>query len=106
MIEEPSTRTSHALLIRQAALASRRAFERQLGTREITAPQAFVLLAVAARDDTNLISLVIDTGIDRSTMSDIARRLEKQGWLRRRRSRDDARAVFGAAHRDWRASLA
>jgi DNA-binding MarR family transcriptional regulator len=53
-----------------------------------------VLLAVAARDDANLISLVIETGIDRSTMSDIVRRLVKQGWLRRRRSRDDARAVL------------
>jgi DNA-binding MarR family transcriptional regulator len=94
MIEDPATRASRALLIRQAALASQRAFERQLGAIEITAPQAFVLLAIAARDDANLISLVTDTGIDRSTMSDIVRRLVKQGWLRRRRSRDDARAVL------------
>jgi DNA-binding MarR family transcriptional regulator len=31
------------------------------------------------------------TGIDRSTMADIVRRLVKRGWLSRRRTRQDAR---------------
>jgi DNA-binding MarR family transcriptional regulator len=94
MIEETSSQTLTAHLIHRAAVVARREFERHLGASAITAPQAFVLLAVAARDNANLMTLAADTGIDRSTMSDIVRRLVKRGLLTRQRSREDTRAVL------------
>lgn len=36
--------------------------------------------------------IVERTGIDRSTLADVVRRLQKKGWLQRRRTREDARA--------------
>jgi DNA-binding MarR family transcriptional regulator len=51
-----------------------------------------VLLGVAHSDDPSQTDLVETTGIDRSTLADLARRLVKKGLLQRRRSRQDARA--------------
>ena len=40
----------------------------------------------------NQTQLVERTGIDRSTLADVVRRMLKKGMLQRRRTRDDARA--------------
>ena len=59
---------------------------------DVTPRQLAVLLAVAKNEGVNQNSLVEATGIDRSTMADIVRRLVKRELLKRRRTRKDTRA--------------
>lgn len=58
----------------------------------ITPSQATVLLALSGRDDPSQSDLVKDTGIDRSTMADVVKRLVKKGLVERKRRKTDARA--------------
>lgn len=58
---------------------------------ELTPRQYVVLRAVAESDDPSQTTLVEKTGIDRSTLADIVRRLVERGLLQRRRTRRDAR---------------
>jgi MarR family transcriptional regulator, temperature-dependent positive regulator of motility len=67
-------------------------FACRLGHRDLTPRQFAVLVAVGARDGATQSLITEDTGIDRSTMVDVVRRLIKRGYLHRRRSRTDARA--------------
>lgn len=72
----------------------------QIGTEKFAAEypgdlrprQLIVLRAVEAAPGVSQTSLVEATGIDRSTMSEIAKRLLRRGLLKRRRSKMDARA--------------
>jgi DNA-binding MarR family transcriptional regulator len=59
---------------------------------ELTPRQLAVLLAVAGNDGGNQQELADTTGIDRSTMADIVRRLLRRGLLERRRTAEDKRA--------------
>ncbi len=65
-----------------------------LAHRDLTPRQFAVLVAVAARESATQTTITDDTGIDRSTMVDVVRRLMKRGLLQRRRSRSDARAYI------------
>jgi DNA-binding MarR family transcriptional regulator len=49
-------------------------------------------VTVAANEGLSQTGLVERTGIDRSTLADIVRRMLKKGLLQRRRTREDARA--------------
>ena len=60
--------------------------------REITARQAQVLQAIAKNNGANQTELVLATGVDRSTLSDVCRRLGRKGLIGRRRSQQDTRA--------------
>lgn len=64
--------------------------EMQLG--DLTPRQYAVLVSVAANEGLSQTDLVASTGIDRSTLADIVRRMLKKGLLQRRRTREDARA--------------
>ncbi|OYW52895.1 MAG: hypothetical protein B7Y80_19285 [Hyphomicrobium sp. 32-62-53] len=57
----------------------------------ITSRQLSILYAVDTLDKPTQKQIVAVTGIDRSTVSDIAARLVKRGWLSRRRDPTDAR---------------
>jgi DNA-binding MarR family transcriptional regulator len=59
---------------------------------DLTPRQFAVLLTVAQREGLSQTDLVEVTGIDRSTLADIVRRMLKKGLLQRRRTREDARA--------------
>jgi DNA-binding MarR family transcriptional regulator len=59
---------------------------------DLTPRQLVVLTAVAGNDGASQTDLVNSTGVDRSTMADIVRRLLRKGLLQRRRTREDARA--------------
>jgi DNA-binding MarR family transcriptional regulator len=50
-----------------------------------------VLLTVEANEDISQTGLVDATGIDRSTLADVVRRLTTRGWLVRKRTKHDAR---------------
>jgi DNA-binding MarR family transcriptional regulator len=58
----------------------------------LTPRQLAVLITVAQNEGLSQTGLVERTGIDRSTLADIVRRLLKKGLLQRRRTKEDARA--------------
>lgn len=58
----------------------------------MTPRQFAVLYTVAQNEGLSQTSLVDKTGIDRSTLADIIRRMLKKGLLQRRRTKEDARA--------------
>lgn len=59
---------------------------------DLTPRQFAVLLTVSQNEGLSQTDLVLLTGIDRSTLADIVRRMLKKGLLQRRRTREDARA--------------
>lgn len=63
-----------------------------MGVDELTPRQYAILLTVAQHEGLSQTSLVEKTGIDRSTLADIIRRLLKKGLIQRRRTKEDARA--------------
>jgi DNA-binding MarR family transcriptional regulator len=50
-----------------------------------------MLSVVAEREGLGQIDIVAATGIDRSSVADLARRLVSRGWLQRRRTKKDTR---------------
>ncbi len=59
---------------------------------DLTPRQFAILLTVAQNEGLSQTHLVEQTGIDRSTLADVIRRMLKKGLLQRRRTREDARA--------------
>ena len=59
---------------------------------KMTVRQAVVLKAVLDNSGGSQTDLVNATGVDRSTLADIVRRLHRRGWLQRKRTKEDARA--------------
>ena len=57
-----------------------------------TPRQYDVLAAGSANTGVSQHRLMLETGIDRSTMADIVKRLAKKGLLNRKRTKEDARA--------------
>ncbi|MGL4396572.1 MAG: MarR family winged helix-turn-helix transcriptional regulator [Hyphomicrobium sp.] len=64
----------------------------ELGEGDLTPRQYAVLVTVSQNEGLSQTHLVDKTGIDRSTLADIVRRMLKKGLLQRRRTREDARA--------------
>jgi MarR family transcriptional regulator, temperature-dependent positive regulator of motility len=58
----------------------------------ITPRQLAVLIAVSESEGGNITHVIERTGIDRSTSSELVRRMARMGLLQKRRSRRDARA--------------
>jgi DNA-binding MarR family transcriptional regulator len=63
-----------------------------MGEGDLTPRQYAVLVAVSQNEGVSQTHLVEKTGVDRSTLADIVRRMLKKGLLQRRRTKDDARA--------------
>jgi len=59
---------------------------------DLTPRQFAILVTVAQNEGLSQTHLVARTGIDRSTLADVIRRMLKKGLLQRRRTREDARA--------------
>lgn len=75
-----------------------------MSTGDLTPRQYAVLVTVAQNEGLSQTDLVDRTGIDRSTLADIVRRMLKKGLLQRRRTREDARAYAVKLTDDgWRA---
>jgi DNA-binding MarR family transcriptional regulator len=66
-------------------------FSSEMQSIKITPRQFTVLEAVMASEGLSQTDLVIHTGIDRSTIADIVRRMQSKGLLRRKRTKSDAR---------------
>jgi len=72
---------------------------------DMTIRQAIVLAAVKAAPGCSQTFLVAATGIDRSTLADIVRRLVRRAWLKRVRDRTDARAYVVTLTADGETAL-
>jgi len=79
-------------LLHRAGQCASEIFQDEMGERDLTPRQFAVLVAVSQNEGVSQTHLVEKTGIDRSTLADIVRRMLKKGLLQRRRTKDDARA--------------
>ncbi len=79
-------------LLHRAGQCAADIFQAEMETGDLTPRQYAVLVAVAQHEGLSQTQLVERTGIDRSTLADIVRRMLKKGLLQRRRTKEDARA--------------
>lgn len=79
-------------LLHRASQMADDSFSSRIGTGELTARQFIVLTAVAAREGSSQTTIAEMTGIDRSTLADVIGRLQRRGFIARKRTRQDARA--------------
>jgi DNA-binding MarR family transcriptional regulator len=79
-------------LLHRAGLCADELFAFFVGYKGPSSRQYAILKAVARNPRASQAAIVGATGIDRSTTSEMVRRLVNKGWLRRRRTKDDARA--------------
>lgn len=92
MRADPSEKLQSAIhLLHRAGQCADELFASNIGATDITPRQFAVLKALSASDDPSQSLLVEKTGIDRSTMADIIRRLVGKSLVQRRRTRRDAR---------------
>jgi DNA-binding MarR family transcriptional regulator len=78
-------------LLHRAGQCADDLFTTSIGHTQLTPRQYTVLKCSAAVDGASQADLVDGTGIDRSTLADIVRRLVQRGFLERERTRRDAR---------------
>ncbi len=89
---ESSDKTPSAIhLLHRAGQCADELFANNVGAIDLTPRQFAVLKALTANEDPSQSVLVEKTGIDRSTMADIIRRLVTKSLVQRRRTRRDAR---------------
>jgi len=86
------TETSLLHLLHRAVQVGTDRFAKGLGETGLTARQLVILKAIEANDGASQTAIVEITGVDRSTMADIARRLMKRHLISRKRTKEDARA--------------
>lgn len=79
-------------LLHRAGQCAAELFQAELGSGDLTPRQFAVLVTVSQNEGLSQTHLVDRTGIDRSTLADIVRRMLKKGLLQRRRTKEDARA--------------
>ncbi len=78
-------------LLHRAGQCADDLFAYNVGTTDLTPRQYAVMRAIVESTEPSQTALVNKTGIDRSTMADIMRRLLAKGLVQRRRTRRDAR---------------
>lgn len=78
-------------LLHRAGQCADELFSSTIGPGHLTPRQYEVLRTVIQSDEPSQTYLVAKTGIDRSTLADIVRRLVNRGLLQRSRTRKDAR---------------
>ncbi|CFX07477.1 Transcriptional regulator, MarR family [Candidatus Filomicrobium marinum] len=79
-------------LLHRASQCAGNIFQAEMGTEDLTPRQYALLVAIAQNEGLSQTDLVQRTGIDRSTLADVIRRMLKKGLVQRRRTREDARA--------------
>ena len=67
-------------------------YSREAGARDLTKQQFTVLCALEHHDGVSQTALVETTGIDRSTLAEMVRRMLDRGLLSRERTEEDQRA--------------
>ncbi len=89
--EEQFTERSALHLLHRAGQCADELFALNAANTDLTPRQFEVLRSVSLLEEPSQTALVERTGIDRSTLADIVRRLVERGLLQRRRTRKDAR---------------
>ncbi|MEQ1696169.1 MAG: MarR family transcriptional regulator [Hyphomicrobiaceae bacterium] len=84
--------TSLLHLLHRAAQSANDLFAKEQSEGGLTSRQLVVLAAIAENEGLSQTGIVSRTGVDRSTLADVVRRLLKKGLVVRRRTKDDARA--------------
>jgi MarR family transcriptional regulator, temperature-dependent positive regulator of motility len=79
-------------LLHRAGQCAGDIFHAEMKEGDLTPRQLAVLMTVAQNEGLSQTGLVDRTGIDRSTLADIVRRMQRKGLLQRRRTKEDARA--------------
>jgi len=79
-------------LLHRAGQCAGDIFHAEMQDGDLTPRQLAVLVTVAQNEGLSQTGLVDRTGIDRSTLADIVRRMQKKGLLHRKRTKEDARA--------------
>ncbi len=79
-------------LLHRAGQCAGEIFQGEMSDAGLTPRQFAVLLTVANNEGLSQTNLVERTGVDRSTLADIIRRMIKKGLVQRRRTKEDARA--------------
>jgi DNA-binding MarR family transcriptional regulator len=82
---------SFSHLLKRAVQYSVHLYMDEVGKSGLTHRQFTVLSAVDSFDGKSQTELVKMTGIDRSTLADLVARLIEQGYLQRKRTKEDAR---------------
>jgi DNA-binding MarR family transcriptional regulator len=88
-VKQFSRSPSH--LLKRAAQYANLIYMGEVGKSGLTHRQYTVLLVVDNNDGKSQTELVKLTGIDRSTLADLVARLLAQGYLQRKRTKDDGR---------------
>jgi len=88
----PALDQSPSQLLHRAVQRALDEYAAEFGAGGLTQRQYAVLAAVAAQEGATQTDLVRTTGIDRSTLADLAARMIAKGLLARERSAADARA--------------
>ncbi len=90
-------------LLHRAGQCAGNIFQAEMATGDLTPRQYAVLVTVSQNEGLSQTDLVDRTGIDRSTLADIVRRMLKKGLLLRRRTKEDARAyAVKLSEEGWR----
>lgn len=79
-------------LLHRAGQVADDLFSKEIRDASLTPRQYAVLVVVSQHDNASQTDIVNATGIDRSTLADIVKRLVGRGLVQRRRSKLDARA--------------
>ncbi len=79
-------------LLHRAGQCAAEIFAAEMGQEGLTPRQFTVLRTISENEGISQTGLVDLTGIDRSTLADLIRRLQKKGLIQRRRTKQDARA--------------
>ena len=93
-------------LLHRAGQCAGEIFQAEMSSGDLTPRQYAVLVTVARNEGLSQTNLVTKTGIDRSTLADIIRRMIKKGLIQRRRTKEDARAYAVKLTDDGRKVLA
>ena len=92
MVENDRLQASALHLLHRAGQCAGDIFQTEMASGDLTPRQFAVLVAVSQNEGLSQTNLVRITGIDRSTLADIVRRMLRKNLLQRRRTKDDARA--------------
>ena len=84
--------TSLIHLLHRASQIAEERLKRELGDTDVTPRQLAVLAMIADREDPSQTDITEATGVDRSTLADIVRRLVDRKLVSRKRTKQDARA--------------
>lgn len=91
-VKQSSLDKSALHLLHRAGQIADELFAAEMAGSDLTPRQFAVLAALARHETASQTDIVRETGIDRSTLADIVKRLVARGSLARRRARHDARA--------------